>query len=82
MRYITYIFFRQKAVIINGKEIADEIQNELKATIQDWINNNRKRPKLVAIKVGNDPASKVYVERKMKAANFIGKITLMFKQLR
>ncbi|KOX67514.1 Bifunctional methylenetetrahydrofolate dehydrogenase/cyclohydrolase, mitochondrial, partial [Melipona quadrifasciata] len=29
-------------------------------------------PKLVAIKVGNDPASKVYVERKMKAANFIG----------
>ncbi|XP_076474400.1 bifunctional methylenetetrahydrofolate dehydrogenase/cyclohydrolase, mitochondrial isoform X1 [Bombus vancouverensis nearcticus] len=62
----------QKAVIINGKEIADEIQNELKATIQDWINNNRKRPKLVAIKVGNDPASKVYVERKMKAANFIG----------
>ncbi|XP_043512910.1 bifunctional methylenetetrahydrofolate dehydrogenase/cyclohydrolase, mitochondrial [Frieseomelitta varia] len=61
----------QKAVIINGKEIANEIQNELKATVQSWI-NDKKKPKLVAIKVGNDPASKVYVERKMKAANFIG----------
>ncbi|KAK9306676.1 hypothetical protein QLX08_002609 [Tetragonisca angustula] len=62
----------QKAVIINGKEIANEIQNELKATVQSWINNDKKKPKLVAIKVGNDPASKIYVERKMKAANFIG----------
>ncbi|KAK1126005.1 hypothetical protein K0M31_005535 [Melipona bicolor] len=62
----------QKAVIINGKEIANEIQNELRATVQSWINNDKKRPKLVAIKIGNDPASKVYVERKMKAANFIG----------
>ncbi|CAD1468211.1 unnamed protein product, partial [Heterotrigona itama] len=62
----------QKAVIINGKEIANEIQNELKATVQSWINNDKRRPKLVAIKVGNDPASKVYVERKIKAANFIG----------
>ncbi|OAD58646.1 Bifunctional methylenetetrahydrofolate dehydrogenase/cyclohydrolase, mitochondrial [Eufriesea mexicana] len=62
----------QKAIIINGKQIADEIQNELKTTVHDWVNDNKKRPKLVALKVGNDPASKIYVEKKMKAANFIG----------
>ncbi|CAK9799422.1 Bifunctional methylenetetrahydrofolate dehydrogenase/cyclohydrolase, mitochondrial [Anthophora quadrimaculata] len=63
---------RQKAVIINGKQIADEIQNELKAIVHTWISDNRKRPKLVAVIVGDDPASKVYIKRKMKAAEFIG----------
>ncbi|KOC60202.1 Bifunctional methylenetetrahydrofolate dehydrogenase/cyclohydrolase, mitochondrial [Habropoda laboriosa] len=63
---------QQKAVIINGKQIADEIQNELKTTVHTWISDNRKRPKLVAIIVGNNPASKVYVARKMEAAKFIG----------
>ncbi|CAL7940557.1 unnamed protein product [Xylocopa violacea] len=62
----------QKAIVINGKQIASEIQNELKTTVNSWINDNRKKPKLVAIIVGNDPASKVYIERKIKAANFIG----------
>ncbi|XP_017890584.1 bifunctional methylenetetrahydrofolate dehydrogenase/cyclohydrolase, mitochondrial [Ceratina calcarata] len=61
-----------KAVILNGKKIANEIQTELKRTVDDWINECKKRPKLVAIIVGNDPASKVYIQRKMKAASFIG----------
>ena len=62
----------KEAVIINGKQVAKEIQDELKAVITTWMNHNRKRPKLVAILVGNNPASKVYVQRKMKAANSIG----------
>lgn len=28
----------------------------------------------MAIKVGNNPASKIYVDKKIKAANFIGKM--------
>ncbi|XP_006564486.1 bifunctional methylenetetrahydrofolate dehydrogenase/cyclohydrolase, mitochondrial isoform X4 [Apis mellifera] len=62
----------QNAIIIDGKKIANKIQNELKITVDNWINDNKKRPKLVAIKVGNNPASKIYVEKKIKAANFIG----------
>ena len=63
-------------MIINGKQVAKEIQDELKAVITTWMNHSRKRPKLVAILVGNNPASKVYVQRKMKAANSIGNILL------
>ncbi|XP_031771360.1 bifunctional methylenetetrahydrofolate dehydrogenase/cyclohydrolase, mitochondrial isoform X2 [Apis florea] len=61
----------QNAIIIDGKKIANKIQNELKITVDNWINDNKKRPKLVAIKVGNNPASKIYVDKKIKAANFI-----------
>ena len=62
----------QEAIIIDGKQIATEIQNELKTSLSTWINETKKRPKLVAIIVGDHPASKTYVARKMKAANFIG----------
>lgn len=62
----------QEAVIIDGEQIAQEIQIELKATVNTWKNETKRIPKLVAIIVGNHPASKVYVKRKMKAANFIG----------
>ncbi|KAG7188887.1 hypothetical protein KM043_008493 [Ampulex compressa] len=62
----------EQAVIIDGKKIACEIQNELKAVVDTWTNAGKKRPKLVAILVGNHPSSKVYVGRKMKAAKAIG----------
>lgn len=62
----------RKAIVIDGKKIANEIQTELRTTVNNWTNEGKKRPKLVTIIVGNDPASKVYVERKVKAANFVG----------
>lgn len=62
----------QEAIIINGKQIANEIQNELKLAVDVWMIDGKKRPKLVAILVGNHPASKVYVQRKMEVATAIG----------
>ncbi|XP_076243044.1 bifunctional methylenetetrahydrofolate dehydrogenase/cyclohydrolase, mitochondrial-like isoform X2 [Calliopsis andreniformis] len=62
----------KEAVVLNGKQIANEIQNELKTVVDAWINENKKRPTLVAILVGNNPASKVYIKRKMNAAKAIG----------
>lgn len=41
------------------------------------INVGKKRPKLVAILVGNHPSSKAYVGRKMKAAKSVGNITFI-----
>ncbi|XP_076243045.1 bifunctional methylenetetrahydrofolate dehydrogenase/cyclohydrolase 2, mitochondrial-like isoform X3 [Calliopsis andreniformis] len=61
----------KEAVVLNGKQIANEIQNELKTVVDAWINENKKRPTLVAILVGNNPASKVYIKRKMNAAKAI-----------
>ncbi|EZA53043.1 hypothetical protein DMN91_002725 [Ooceraea biroi] len=63
---------RQEAVIIDGKKIAEEIQDELKAVVYTCISAGKKRPKLVAILVGNHPSSKAYIGRKMQAAKAIG----------
>ncbi|XP_020282796.1 bifunctional methylenetetrahydrofolate dehydrogenase/cyclohydrolase, mitochondrial [Pseudomyrmex gracilis] len=63
---------RRAAVIIDGKKIAEEIQDELKAVVDTCISAGKKRPKLVAILVGNHPSSKAYIGRKMQAAKSIG----------
>ena len=54
--------------IINGKEIALELRNQLKEKIQAF-------PKTIGLSVvivGNDPASKIYVRNKVKACEEIG----------
>lgn len=63
-------------MILDGNQIAKDIQSELKTVVDAWVNENKKRPKLVAILVGDNPASKVYIQRKMKAAKRIGNIAL------
>ncbi|XP_076648995.1 bifunctional methylenetetrahydrofolate dehydrogenase/cyclohydrolase, mitochondrial-like [Halictus rubicundus] len=62
----------QEAIIIDGKRIANDIQKELKVTVDTWLQDGNRKPNLVAILVGNNPASKIYVQRKMKVASFIG----------
>lgn len=55
-------------MILNGKVVADTIKQQLKEEIDNTIASGRRRPRLVIISVGDDPASKVYVKNKMKAA--------------
>jgi len=79
---LNLVICRQKAAIIDGKKIAEEIQEELKMVVDTYINAGKKRPKLVAILVGNHPSSKAYIGRKMKAAKSIGNfIFILSKQL-
>ncbi len=60
------------AQIIDGKKVATEVRNELKAAI-DIRNSHRKRPPgLAVILVGSDPASEVYVGHKRRACTEIG----------
>lgn len=54
--------------IINGKEIAQQLQQDLKAQIADMTI----KPHLTVIIVGEDPASKVYVASKERNAQNIG----------
>ena len=51
-------------MIIDGKKIAAEIQEEIKAAIQ--ISTHRP-PCLAVILAGNHPASQIYVNRKAQA---------------
>ena len=54
--------------IIDGKKISLKIKDELKTEVEKF----KVKPKLVVISVGDNPASKVYVNQKEKAANYIG----------
>ncbi|XP_031353092.1 bifunctional methylenetetrahydrofolate dehydrogenase/cyclohydrolase, mitochondrial isoform X1 [Photinus pyralis] len=64
---------RNKMVqIINGRNIADEIQNTLRCDINAWVKTSGRKPSLVAVLVGDDPASIKYVEKKMEAAAYVG----------
>ncbi|XP_012275956.1 bifunctional methylenetetrahydrofolate dehydrogenase/cyclohydrolase, mitochondrial [Orussus abietinus] len=61
-----------KAVIIDGKKISKQIQSELKASVDSWVLAGNRRPKLVAVLVGNNEASKLYVKKKCVTAESIG----------
>lgn len=56
------------AEIINGKEIAESILNNIKKEVENFD----VKPTLAVIIVGNDPASKVYVKNKIKKSEFLG----------
>lgn len=64
----------QEAKIINGKQMAIDIQKEIRDKIISHVAQGKRAPCLKAILVGEDPASHTYVSNKMKAAANVGKI--------
>ena len=56
------------ARLIDGKKIAEEIENELKAKVSKMDTP----PKLSVIQVGDDPASTSYIKAKSNAAKKVG----------
>lgn len=59
-------------IIIDGKKIAQEIRAELKSEIDKLKSAGKDVPGLVAILVGDNPASESYVRGKAKACEEIG----------
>lgn len=59
------------AKILNGKEVSQRIKDELKEEVKNLKNDNI-FPGLAVIIVGDDPASRVYVNSKKKACEEIG----------
>ena len=57
--------------ILDGKELARKIREELKLKV-DKLKENGIVPKLAVILVGDDSASKVYVKNKSKACKDVG----------
>ena len=64
------------ATLLDGKKLAQQLQQELKKKIQAL----KKKPHLVAVLVGDDPLSTLYVNTKEKACAIVG-ITSSKKQL-
>lgn len=60
------------AQIINGKAIADNMLNEIKARIESRVALGMRAPTLAVILVGADPASSIYVRNKRLACEKVG----------
>lgn len=60
------------AQIIDGKAIAAEIRAELKDKVEELFRTKGVKPGLALLLVGEDPASKIYVNMKGKASAEIG----------
>ncbi len=60
------------AQIIDGKGIANEIKEQLKQRVEKRVQDGLRVPGLVVIKVGNDPASEVYVRNKRNFCQQVG----------
>ena len=54
-------------ILIDGKRTAKDIREELKSDIQKLKEEGKNVPGLVAILVGDDSASKIYVKSKGKS---------------
>lgn len=74
--------FRLRAKVIDGKSIANTILNELRVETEEWISRGHRAPCLVAVLVGQDPASNIYVTNKMKAAKVVGYYTVSSMAIR
>lgn len=59
------------AYIIDGKQISQDIKNELREKVTQFKENG-KNIALAVVQIGNDPASSVYVNNKKKACEFVG----------
>lgn len=58
--------------IIDGKKISIEIKEEIRLEVEKIIKSGKRAPGLAVIIVGENPASKVYVNSKVKTCNALG----------
>ena len=63
---------------LNGKQLSLDIQERLKNDIFIGTKEGKRKPGLAVIRVGDDPASEVYVKNKEKACERVGIKSLLF----
>lgn len=66
-------------VILNGKDAAQSIKNDLKKEIDHYKDRFNIQPKLAIIQVGEDKASDIYIRNKIKSSNEVGIKTTLSK---
>jgi len=60
------------ARVLSGKAIADEIKSEVANEIRQFSERHGIRPGLTVVRVGDDPASAVYVSSKVRTSEELG----------
>ncbi|WP_152206934.1 bifunctional methylenetetrahydrofolate dehydrogenase/methenyltetrahydrofolate cyclohydrolase FolD [Marinobacter changyiensis] len=66
------------AKLINGKEIAATIRQQVAAGVESRLQQGLRRPGLAVVLVGEDAASRVYVGNKRKACDEAGILSLSY----
>jgi methylenetetrahydrofolate dehydrogenase (NADP+) / methenyltetrahydrofolate cyclohydrolase len=60
------------AIIIDGKKIASQKQKQLAVKISERLQKGQRAPSLAAVLLGENPASRAYIERKKIACREVG----------
>ncbi|PEN12802.1 bifunctional methylenetetrahydrofolate dehydrogenase/methenyltetrahydrofolate cyclohydrolase FolD [Longibacter salinarum] len=60
------------AQILNGKELAQSVRNDVAAEVQAWTDSGQRPPCLRVVLIGSNPASEAYVRGKEKDAREAG----------
>jgi methylenetetrahydrofolate dehydrogenase (NADP+)/methenyltetrahydrofolate cyclohydrolase len=60
--------------VLGGKEIAQQIRDELRSGVAELAARGGRTPGLTAVLVGDDPASQVYVGSKTRGCEEVGMI--------
>ena len=63
---------QQTMQILDGIKLSKEIKNEIKSKVESYKEQGKRVPHLGAILVGNNGASRTYVDNKIKDCNFVG----------
>ncbi len=64
--------------LIDGKKTSQEIKKEIATEVAKMIDNEDRSPHLVAILVGDDPASQTYVKNKEKSCSEVGIVSSIY----
>ena len=62
----------RRAALLDGAGLAAEIKRDVAAEVINFTQTNKRRPCLAAVRVGDDPASEVYVRNKIRACEEVG----------
>jgi methylenetetrahydrofolate dehydrogenase (NADP+)/methenyltetrahydrofolate cyclohydrolase len=58
--------------IIDGRAVSEEFKNSLKQEVSEYSKKHNRVPHLAAVLVGDNPASKAYVQNKVKSCEQVG----------
>lgn len=61
-----------RAAVLDGRRVADEITQEVASEVKLLWEQHGIKPGLAAVRVGDDPASEVYVRNKVRACQEVG----------
>ncbi|MGH9969891.1 MAG: bifunctional 5,10-methylenetetrahydrofolate dehydrogenase/5,10-methenyltetrahydrofolate cyclohydrolase [Pyrinomonadaceae bacterium] len=62
----------RRAKLLDGARVAEEIKQEVSREVMQLWQEHQLRPCLAAVRVGDDPASEVYVRNKIRACEEVG----------